>query len=708
MLLTPEILFGRRPVGPQPPSGVKLSPDGRHGSYLRAADDDRERLELWLVDMESAITRKLLTGTEIEAGEPTEQEQAERERQRVFARGVASYEWHPDSQRLLVPAAGAAYLVDVRDGAIQRQTPADTSQGGFRLSPEGTYLSFVRDGDLIARRLADGVEIRLTNDGGGTVSNGLAEFVAQEEMARIHGHWWAPGENAVAFARVDSAPIPETHRFDVASGRVVTVAQRYPFAGGPNADVRLGLVGVDGETTRWLDWAVAEDDYLARVDYAPDGALFVQAQSRDQRRLALRRYADGQWREVLTEEAPTWVNLHDNLKFLPDGRFLWTSKRGGDSQLYLCEPGQDGVVLDRLAAANLVLDATDDAAWVVANVDDVRQAVCRVPFVPGPLSDPARIHEVPGCQTAAVCAKAGHALVASSSHDTPPSLVVADLNGQRQHRPVALPKPRRILDVGGKTTLGQLRHNEMVLHYRLTRPSPFNPNRRYPVVIHVYGGPGVQRVRDEFPPLTLQLFAQAGFGVFELDNRGSANRGKAFEEAIHGRLGRVEVEDQLAGVRFLRDQPWVDASRIGIFGHSYGGYMVLMCLASSHAFAAGVSVSPVAKWTLYDTHYTERYLGTVRDNPQGYADSAVLPRVRDIDAPLLLMHGMADDNVLFTHSAELMKALQDAGVPFELMTYPDAKHSLQQASVAIHRHNATLEFFRRTLGPGRGVSGCCE
>ena len=218
------------------------------------------------------------------------------------------------------------------------------------------------------------------------------------------------------------------------------------------------------------------------------------------------------------------------------------------------------------------------------------------------------------------------------------------------------------------------------------------------VVVFVYGGPGIQRVRRESPPLTVQLFAQAGFGVFELDNRGSGNRSKAFEDAIHGQLGAVEVADQLAGVAHLRTLDWVDPRRIGIFGHSYGGYMVLMCLAQSHAFAAGAAVAPVTDWTLYDTNYTERYLGTPAANPAGYAASSVLPRVPNIDAPLLLMHGMADDNVLFTHSLKLIKALQDAGKPFELMTYPGAKHALQERSVAIHRYHCILRFFRRTLG----------
>ena len=220
--------------------------------------------------------------------------------------------------------------------------------------------------------------------------------------------------------------------------------------------------------------------------------------------------------------------------------------------------------------------------------------------------------------------------------------------------------------------------------------------------MNVYGGPGVQTVRQEWPPLTVQLFAQNGFGVFQLDNRGSTNRAKAFEDPIFGHLGDIEVADQIAGVDHLKSLDWVDPERIGVFGHSYGGYMVLMCLAKAPSvFAAGVSVAPVTDWRLYDTHYTERYLATPESNPDGYRSSAVFEHLEGLRRPLLLMHGMADDNVLFTHTTRLMKTLQDRGVTFELMTYPGAKHSMQEPSVATHRYHAILDFFERTLGSGR-------
>jgi dipeptidyl-peptidase-4 len=236
------------------------------------------------------------------------------------------------------------------------------------------------------------------------------------------------------------------------------------------------------------------------------------------------------------------------------------------------------------------------------------------------------------------------------------------------------------------------------LCYRLTVPPDFEQSRRYPAIVHVYGGPGVQRVVNDWPSLTLQLLAQAGYVVFELDNRGSGNRESAFEAPIRLRLGDVEVQDQLTGLSFLEAQPWIDASRVAVFGHSYGGYMTLMCMAAAGArFRAGVSVAPVTDWTLYDTHYTERYLSTPADNPAGYAHSAVQPHLGGIRGRLLLMHGMADDNVLFDNSSLLIGELQRRRIQFELMLYPGAKHALQERDVAIHRFDTILDFLNRSM-----------
>ena len=704
MRLTPDALFGPTPLTGPTPSQVKLSPSGKFASFLQPAKDNRERLELWLAEVATGNRRRLLTGDEAAFQRTTTaEEKTERERRRLFAGGVTAYAWHPQNDEILIPANGAALHLRVVDGTLRELTPSGTRQAGIHFSPKGNHLSYVRSGDLYCRSLADGKETRLTHDGGGTVTNGLPEFIAQEEMHRFEGHWWSPDERVIAFARVDTAPVAETHRHEIEADRIDIVATRYPFAGAENAEVRLGLVDVASGETTWLAWSLATDDYLARVQFAPDGALYVQAQSRCQRRLVLRSYRGGVFRDVLTETSDTWINLHDNLTLLDDGRLLWVSERSGSAQLYAYRPtGECQALRTGLGRVDRILAATNETAWLMGWRDDPTTQHLYMVDLTGDGSRCRQLTDTAGWHEGVVNTEADVALATRATPDSPPTLNVVGANRTLAGGAITPSHPYHpYLAAHAPSTHGNIEHDGETLHYRLTIPSPFVAERRYPVIVHVYGGPGVQRVRREFPPLTLQLLAQSGFGVFELDNRGGANRAKAFEDAIHGRLGHVEVQDQLAGVRFLRQLAWVDAERIGVFGHSYGGYMTLMCLAQSDVFAAGVSVAPVTRWELYDTHYTERYLGTPADNPEGYQASSVLPLTQDIRAPLLLMHGMADDNVLFTHSTALMRALQDAGKPFELMTYPGAKHGLQEPSVAIHRYRCIVDFLKRTLAAPR-------
>jgi dipeptidyl-peptidase-4 len=254
------------------------------------------------------------------------------------------------------------------------------------------------------------------------------------------------------------------------------------------------------------------------------------------------------------------------------------------------------------------------------------------------------------------------------------------------------------------TEFGTLQAGDgQTLHYQLTKPLDLQPGKRYPVIVEVYGGPGAQQVRRAWGGLFRQFLAQQGYVVFTIDNRGSAFRGRAFEGALHRRMGSVEVEDQVRGVEFLRTLPFVDGSRIGVFGWSYGGYMALMCMVRAPGyFTAGVSGAPVTDWRLYDTHYTERYMGTPESNPAGYRDGNVMTHAAALAGPLLVMHGMADDNVLFTHSTALFKTLQDLRKSFEVMPYPGSKHGLLRfASTGPHAYETVTRFFARTLRPDR-------
>ncbi len=715
--LTPARLFSDPPLFGRVPQNARFIPDGSGVAFLRVAEDDRERLDLWRLDLASGQQSLWVDGRSVDGGDAaaSEEEQAERERRRQFAGGITRFEFSADGRNLLLPVAGTAFLMDLDSQSVRAVTPPGTRQTDMRFAPDGASLTYVRDGDLYRFDLQSNHEIRLTADGGGPVKNGIADFIAQEEMHRFEGYWWSPDSAWLAFTRVDDSPVAVSRRFEIQADAVEVVEQRYPYAGARNADVRLVVMELASGETREIPWHVEDDDYLARVDWV-GARLAVQRQSRDQQTLELTLYdpRSGDGQVLVTEQAQTWVNLHDNFHSLcePEATaadFLWTSERSGRRQLYRYRHGELTAQSDLPGRVDRLLWADRERALVSGWADSpTEQHLFEISLTGG--GAPVRLTGPGGWHDAEVSADGRRVLDRYSNLENPGCLALLDLNvapdgagasartlveevvaGDHPYLPY--------LPNHSTPELGTLNAEDgQVLCYRLTRPLGTAPAGGHPAIVYVYGGPGVQRVRNEWPPALLQLLAQHGFVVLELDNRGSSYRDPGFEAPIHYRLGAVEVRDQSRGARFLAEQDDVDPDRIGVFGHSYGGYMTLMCLLQApDLFKAGVAVAPVTDWTLYDTHYTERYLGTPAGNPQGYRDSAVLGLASGLSRPLLLVHGMADDNVLFTHTTKLMKTLQDATRPFELMTYPGSKHALQERSVSVHRFEALLDFFQRHL-----------
>ena len=698
--LSVERLFSDPPLFADAPRKLQMAPGGGRITYLQAAPDDRERLDLWRADPATGAAQCWVSGTDLAANLPaTEAELAEKERRRAFVHGITNYQWHPDGQALLLIAEGGGYLLDAAMDQIHQVTPEGQRYTDIKLSPQGRHLSYVGDGNLYIRNLADGNERTVAASDNPHLSFGIADFLAQEEMDRHDGHWWCDDESVIAFTRVDLSPVQPSHRFEANDQGPQVIEQRYPFAGEANPSVGLGLYDVATAATRWIDYADGPDDYLARVAFTKN-ELAVQVQNRPQNRLCLKLIdldsLDG--RTLIEESSATWINLHGN--FTPIGKddYLWTSERSGTSQIYRyrndgCEPVTQGQGhITRILAAN-----SERALVCGWQETPTEQHLYRIELADGQharLTSPGW-HELTTSQggawlfdRASTLQSPGHIQFGRGDGVWHP-LSKTEINRQHPYHP--------FVDEHITPQLGTLTAEDgQTLHYRLTRPR--SSTEPIPLIVYVYGGPGVQRVRNEWPPLLLQLFVQCGFGVLELDNRGSANRGHRFEAPIHRRLGQAEVRDQALGAEFAAGLPWVDAGRIGVFGHSYGGYMALMCLAQApERFRAGVAAAPVTDWRLYDTHYTERYLGHPKDNADGYEASSVLTHLDGIQGKLLLMHGISDDNVVFTHSMRLMTALQKANVPFELMTYPGAKHSMQQKAVAIHRFTLILDFFKRHL-----------
>ena len=729
MTLTIDRLFDPPALSGPTILGLKVSPDGTRVTYLHGKPDAKDRLDLWEYNIRDAQSRILVDSAILAPSQPqlSDEELARRERQRTAAlSGILEYTFAPSGRSLLFPLNGRLYHYDL-DKAAAALLQISGSAGfvtDAAVSPDGTHLAFIRDQNLHCYDLAAQAEKPLTRDGGGPIKNGMAEFVAQEEMGRSTGYWWAPDGRHIAFVRVDETPVQETQRFEIAADNVATFAQRYPQAGSPNVLVSLHVVEVRTGARHTVDLGADPDIYLARVDWLPDGAtLAVQRQSRDQRRLDLifADIATGASRIVLSETSATWLELNDELSFLTRSQeFIWASSRDGFLHLYLYD--YEGRLKRRLTAGTWSVDDFRERA--IKAIDEERRLVYFSATAAGPLERqlyrvsldgdaPAtleRISQQSGLHGVTMAPDAGFYVDLFNSTTQPPRVSLHDAQGNllTHLQENALDERHPAAPYLADNSLPEFGHLKAAdgedLYYRLFKPADFDAAKHYPAIVEVYGGPGVQRVTDAWTGGSFtQILTRAGYVVFQLDNRGSASRGTRFQSPIHNWLGEIEVADQVLGAQWLGAQPYVDASRIGVWGWSYGGYLTLMLMFKARGvFRAGVAGAPVTDWTLYDTHYTERYLGRPQDNADGYAASCVLPYAKDLEGGLLVIHGMADDNVLFLHSTKLFRKLQDLGKPFDVMVYPGAKHGLTRQHDGRHAYATIKRFFDDSLGPGRG------
>lgn len=720
--LTLEAITGPLPLSGPTLMKPKVAPDGSQVSFLRGKQEDRNQLDLWSFDIASGQTRLLVDSKVVLPGTETlsDEEKARRERQRIAAMtGIVDYQWSPDAHTLLFPLGGELYLYDLsRQGtaAVRQLTHGEGFATDAKLSPKGGFVSFVRARNLWVIDLASGRQIQLTRDGSDTIGNGVAEFVADEEMDRHTGYWWAPDDSAIAFARIDESPVPVQKRYEMYADRTEMIEQRYPAAGDHNVTVTLAVIAPKADAApRWVDLGADPDIYLARVDWRDPQRLTFQRQSRDQKHLALVQVdlASGTQHTLVTETSRTWVPLHNSLRFLTQGGFVWSSERSGFEHLYRIS--DDGKTVTALTAGTWPVDellAVDEAAGKVyfrAGVESPRESQIYAVSLQG--GTPQRLSQAPGMHSASFARNASVYVDSWSNTTTPPQISLHRADGTKIATLVEnnLADPQhpyaRYLQAQRPVEFGTLKaaDNRTELHYSLIKPAGFDPTKRYPVAVYVYGGPASQTVTNSWPGrgdhLFNQYLAQQGYVVFSLDNRGTPRRGRDFGGALYGVQGTVEVADQLRGVAWLKQQPWVDPARIGVQGWSNGGYMTLMLLAkASDAYACGVAGAPVTDWGLYDSHYTERYMNLPGNNPKGYEEARVLTHIDGLRSRLLLIHGMADDNVLFTNSTALMSALQKRGQPFELMTYPGAKHGLS-GSNALHRYRLAEDFLGRCLAP---------
>jgi dipeptidyl-peptidase-4 len=684
-----ERVFSSPSLSGPTPRQAKLSPDGSLVTLLKNRPEDKDRYDLWAIDAATGVQRMLVDSQKIgTGGEISEEEKMRRERARIAGtKGITEYVWAPDSRSILVPIDGDLYLATL-DGTVRRLTRTAATEIDPKVSETGRYLSFVRDQNLFVMDAASGKEHALTSDGGKTLSWGAAEFVAQEELSRDTGYWWSPDDRYIAVARVDESAVAVVKRAAIGASGTELIEQRYPAAGTKNAIVDLYVMAPDGRSRVKVDLGPDRDYYLARVDWAKDGSsLYVQRLSRDQKRLDMLRVdpATGRSNLLFSETSPTWVNLTDNFKPLKGGSLIWSSERGGFSHLYCWKAGK----WTQLTRGNWAVEK-------VAGVDEETKRVYFMGTAETPIEQqlywvsyehptaPARVTERGWYNSAVMDKTATHVLVTRSNPSQPAQTYLADAGGKRlawvEENALNASHPYApYLDSHVPPIFGSITGPDgSKLYYRMLSPLRV-AGKHYPVYIYVYGGPHGQQVTDAwYSALPLhEALVDKGWIVFTVDNRGTNRRGTKFESAVYRSMGDAEVEDQLAGVQWLTRQQFVDPNKIVIQGWSYGGYMALKLLEKAPGvFAGGVAVAPVTKWELYDTAYTERYLGNPTVDAQPYQASDALDDAVKIRDPLLLIHGMSDDNVVFQNSTELYARLQQAKKPFEMMVYPGATHAI--------------------------------
>lgn len=676
------------------PSGLKFSPDGSRVTFLKAGTGSSRVLDLWEYNIADKTSRLLVRASDITGGteELSEEERGRRERMRITNLGIVDFSWSKDGSKLLFPLGGDLYQYSLENSETSQLTNNPEYELDSRFSPQGNYVSYIEDNNIHIVDVRSKSHKKLTVSSSPTVKNGVAEFIAMEEMDRDTGYWWSQDEKYIAFIQFDENNIDERGRYEIVRDGFNVLNERYPRAGTNNVTVKLGIMDIASGETKWVDLGDNEDIYIPRVSWIPDSSgIFFQKENRSQTRLELIFAAadTAVTSDILVEQSDTWINLNHGLKFLK-GRdeFLWQSERSGFNHIYHYK--NDGTLIKQLTDGNWVVSGAvkvDEAAGNVyfsANATDyLERHLYRVALSSDKQTMPTKISDKQGWHVISFSGEGDSYIDRFSSPMQPTQVSIHNLSGDRlmwieENKLISAHPYFPHLDQHIAPEFGSITNDTGdELHYRIYKPENMEAGKKYPVIFALYGGPGSQMVRKAWGDPLHQVFAQDGYVVFTLDNRGTSNKGTKFASALYHHMGSVEVEDQVAGAEFLKTLDFIDQDRIAVQGHSYGGYMVLMSMFKApDTFKVGVSGAPVTDWRLYDTHYTERFLGHTDGSDSAYEKSSVFPYIGGLGGKLLILHGLADDNVLFNHTSMLLDEMQQRAIQFDFMAYPGQTHRL--------------------------------
>ena len=706
--LTIDDVFLSGKFTPRGIRGFQWMNKGQTYSFLET-DTSTKTINIWSADVASGKRSKIVDASRLVL----------KEGDAPFA--IQNYIWSPDGKMVLLTGSlparamksgGNIFLYDIEKGTFKQLTNSEHEQMNFKFSPNGRMIGFVRSNDIYVLNLENNEETRLTFDGAEHLLNGHFDWVYEEEFSIIDGWQWSPDGKSIAYWQLDENRVPEFPIMDFLPLHEEVTKMRYPKAGDPNSIVRIGVVSLSTTTTTWMDVGApfdsSQDLYIPRISWIPrTGQLMIHRLNRRQNSLDL-FVADpstGVSKVVLTEREKSWVDIKTDYTFLErSDRFIWTSERDGYQHLYLYD--LNGKLVRQLTEGHWDVEG-------LSRVDERDGVVYFTASVASPLDRDLYSVSLEGTHFRRITKEAGtHAvnfapnaavfLDTYSDANTPPQISLRKNDGTlirvvEKGNIAAL----REYAVSPKTFFTFKTPDSVELNGWMIKPPDFDPAKKYPVLMYVYGGPGSQTVLNSWDRgyyLWDQLLAEKGYILVSVDNRGTGARGKEFKSIPYLQLGKWETNDQIEAARYLSCLPYVDPGRIGIWGWSYGGYMTLMAMCSgSDAFKAGVAVAPVTHWKFYDSIYSERFMLTPKLNPDGYDESAPLTHAGRLRGKLLEIHGTADDNVHWQNTVSMVGQLIKEGKQFETAFYPGGYHGIGGGKVRAQLFTKITNFILENL-----------
>jgi dipeptidyl-peptidase-4 len=709
--LTIEAIYAPGGLTGRAPETMEWSPDGSKLSFVQR-DDEGEHGELWYVDAATGEKKILLSAAKLAALAPDYNKvKDEREKERLTRYHVAAYLWSPDSKHLIFDSQGQLWLFDLTTSTAVQFTSAPDPSGDPKFSPDGGHVSYVRKHNLYVRPVSGNGERQLTKDTEENRFNGDIDWVYAEELAVRSNYFWSPDSKEVVFLHMDETKVPTYPITNWIPTHPTVDNEKYPKVGDANPVVKLGVVDADKGKVRWISLTNDEEAYIPRFGWVRDGVVWAEVLNRNQDKMDL-YFVDaksGKSTKVLAETSPgAWINVNDDFQVLKSGdRFLWSSWRDGHTHLYFYSfdkqnPLAAEAKLERQLTQGdfevMGVEGVDEAAGTIffsSNKDDPRQRHIFSIKLDG--TGLQQLTPDEGIYSGKFSPDGKHYEQTFLGPSTAPRMSLCTVGSSCA--PVWAARDE-VAEYGLRAPkFMEFRAEDgTTLYGRLLLPPDAPPSGKIPLIVNIYGGPAGQTVLKEVTSPFDEILARKGFAIFSVDNRGTPGRDRKFQTVIRHEFGAIELKDQLAALDQLFAQyPQLDQDRMAIWGWSNGGSMTLYAMTHSERFRAGVAVAPVTDQVNYDTIYTERYMGLLKDDAAGYEESDVTKATANLHGELLLVHGTGDDNVHFQNSIQMIDALIKAGKQFRLMIYPNKTHSIAGSDARDHLFHMIEEHFEREL-----------